>query len=93
MWFFFAIYAYFCFNGRKITISHREGGSTKTPKMYYVIYERPLISMILYLYLFHDKSKSYKYEEEKTQQGNLLDLIRLQRCVSWWKWTRRDKIL
>ena len=25
-----------------ITILHGEGGSTETPKMYYVIYERPL---------------------------------------------------
>ena len=30
--------------GQKITILHREGGSTETPKMYYVIYERPLIT-------------------------------------------------
>ena len=29
--------------GHKITILHREGGSTETPKMYYVIYERPLM--------------------------------------------------
>ena len=32
--------------GQKITVLHREGGSTETPKMYYVIDERPLMSCI-----------------------------------------------